>query len=235
MRDIIITGASGALGISLVAQALEAGFRVRGCARTAAGTQRLREMFSDAQASAAFHHWDVRTPMPDAVFANLAPSTVAVHLATAAFTPKSMHLWTTEEVKGQMDVAVVGLWQVVQGTLAPMIRAGGGHISLVSTPAARATPIPKGFSAYAAGKVAAERLLDALEAEYGTRGITTSTFVAPLMQTPLTLAWPAAALAGIRAVETCEDPHDVAHRLLQHLEGSLAPNDGDLALSDQVS
>jgi NAD(P)-dependent dehydrogenase (short-subunit alcohol dehydrogenase family) len=176
---VIITGAGGGIGRSLVAAFLTAGARVTACDRDAGLLDALdgvaRSVFELTEAPAT------KTAIDAIVEAYGAPD---ILVGNAGFTRAETMAGVDDAAwNREIDINLTGTYNVVAPTLAHMTRAGGGSIVLVSSVNALAHFGNPAYSAAKAGMLACAR---AIAVEHGIDGIRANCVCPGSVRTP---AW----------------------------------------------
>lgn len=178
-KHVIITGAGGGIGRSLVAAFLRAGARVTACDRDQGlldaleGTAQSVFELTDAAASKA--------AINAIVEAHGAPD---VLVGNAGFTRAETMAGVDDAAwNREIDINLTGTYNVVAPTLAHMTKAGGGSIVLVSSVNALAHFGNPAYSAAKAGMLAYAR---AIAVEHGIDGIRANCVCPGSVRTP---AW----------------------------------------------
>jgi NAD(P)-dependent dehydrogenase (short-subunit alcohol dehydrogenase family) len=178
-KHVIITGAGGGIGRSLVAAFLTAGARVTACDRDAGLLDALdgvaRSVFELTEAPAT------KTAIDAIVEAYGAPD---ILVGNAGFTRAETMAGVDDAAwNREIDINLTGTYNVVAPTLAHMTRAGGGSIVLVSSVNALAHFGNPAYSAAKAGMLAYAR---AIAVEHGIDGIRANCVCPGSVRTP---AW----------------------------------------------
>lgn len=178
-KHVIITGAGGGIGRSLVATFLKAGARVTACDRDQSlldaleGAQRSVFELTDAAASKA--------AIDAIVDSHGAPD---ILVGNAGFTRAETMAGVDDAAwNREIDINLTGTYNVVAPTLAHMTKAGGGSIVLVSSVNALAHFGNPAYSAAKAGMLAYAR---AIAVEHGIDGIRANCVCPGSVRTP---AW----------------------------------------------
>jgi NAD(P)-dependent dehydrogenase (short-subunit alcohol dehydrogenase family) len=178
-KHVIITGAGGGIGRSLVAAFLTAGARVTACDRDAGLLDALdgvaRSVFELTEAPAT------KTAIDAIVEAYGAPD---ILVGNAGFTRAETMAGVDDAAwNREIDINLTGTYNVVAPTLAHMTRAGGGSIVLVSSVNALAHFGNPAYSAAKAGMLAYAR---AIAVEHGIDAIRANCVCPGSVRTP---AW----------------------------------------------
>jgi NAD(P)-dependent dehydrogenase (short-subunit alcohol dehydrogenase family) len=182
-RHVIITGAGGGIGRSLVAAFLDAGARVTACDRDAGLLDQLegdfpaivRELFELTDAEACARGIEAATRR------NGAPD---VLIGNAGFTrAETMDHLDAASWEREVSINLNGAYNVATPVIADMRRAGGGTIVFVSSVNGLAHFGNPAYSAAKAGMLAYAR---AIAVEYGRHGIRANCVCPGSVRTP---AW----------------------------------------------
>jgi NAD(P)-dependent dehydrogenase (short-subunit alcohol dehydrogenase family) len=178
-KHVIITGAGGGIGRSLVAAFLKAGARVTACDRDATLLAPL-----EGVASSVFELTDAaaaKTAIDAIVQAHGAPD---ILVGNAGFTrAETMASLDDEAWNREIAINLTGTYNVVAPTLSHMSRAGGGSIVLVASVNALGHFGNPAYSAAKAGMLAYAR---AIAVEHGIDGIRANCVCPGSVRTP---AW----------------------------------------------
>ncbi len=179
----LIAGGSGGLGTAVVAEFLDAGWRVvvpwiaEGELGRLPDSENLQTVHADlfeprsaaAAASAAAAH-------PGA------PLRAVVNLVGGFAMGGRVHETPVEEFERQLRLNLVPVYTTTQAALPHLIAAGGGAVLCVSSRAA-VRPFP-GAAGYVTGKAAVLALVDALAVEYAGDGIRVNAVLPSVIDTP---------------------------------------------------
>lgn len=175
MKQALVTGATGGVGIEVLRLFGAAGWSVTGVHRGDADRARtarlawigspdaldLRAHDLSADESVASLH----ATLPD----DYCPDAL-VHLAAPPFTVQPLHKTGWAEFARQTDGALKPVVQVTQPLLRRMVRRGHGRIITVLSMVVIGDP-PRGFGSYTAAKYAVAGYMKCLATEYAGRGI----------------------------------------------------------------
>jgi short-subunit dehydrogenase len=186
VRSLVITGASGGLGLVLAQHYLERGAVVGIIARRAERLHSLFEQFPgqvhcyaldvrDAGAlQAAARDFMARVGVPDVVIANAGVSTGTL----------TEHAEDIEAFQQVMDINVLGAVKTFQPFLAAMREAKHGSlVGIASVAGFRGLP---GSGAYSASKAALISYLESLRVELSGSGVNVVTICPGYIKTPMT-------------------------------------------------
>ena len=212
----LIAGGSGGLGTAVVAEFLDAGWRVVVPWIVEAELGRLPG--SDNLQTV---HADLYDPGSAATAASMAaaepsaPLHAVVNLVGGFAVGGRVHETPVEEFERQLRLNVLPVYTLTQAALPHLIAAGGGAVLCVSSRAA-VRPFP-GAAGYVTGKAAVLALVDALAVEYADDGIRVNAVMPSMIDTPANrAAQPSADYSGWVAPERiarvirflCEDSSD---------------------------
>ena len=181
-KVIVVTGASGGIGLEIAHALARAGARVvftaRSVERLEAEAARAREQGGDAIAVGM----DVTSDnsVKEAIDAVLAQYHRIDVVVNNAGNGGEMNLWsamTADEVRQMFDVHVLGSERVMRAVLPAMRRQGGGTIVNFASTVAW-VPMP-GAAAYSAAKAAIVSLSESLREELGKENIDVRVFAPP--------------------------------------------------------
>lgn len=183
---VVVTGASGGLGLALAQHYLRQGAVLGAIARRADLLQTLSEQFPEqvhcyaldvrdaAAMQAAAQDFMVRAGVPDVVIANAG---VSVGTLTE-------HAEDIEAFESVMDINVLGAVKTFQPFLAAMRKNGAGSlVGIASVAGFRGLP---GASAYSASKAALISYLESLRVELYGSGMCVVTICPGYIETPMT-------------------------------------------------
>lgn len=186
VKSLVITGASGGLGLALTQHYLQQGATVGVIARRAGLLQSLAEQFPgqvccypldvrDATAlQAAAQDFIARAGVPDIVIANAGVS-------TGTLTEHAEDIAAFQQV---MDINVLGMVKTFQPFLAAMRATNRGKlVGIASVAGFRGLP---GASAYSASKAAAISYLESLRVELRGSGVQVVTICPGYIKTAMT-------------------------------------------------
>jgi NAD(P)-dependent dehydrogenase (short-subunit alcohol dehydrogenase family) len=186
VRSLVITGASGGLGLALARHYLEQGAVVGAIARRADLLHSLSEQFPqqvhyyaldvrDAAAlQAAARDFMARAGVPDMVIACAGVSTGTL----------TEHAEDIEDFQQVMNINVLGVVKTFQPFLAAMRKAGQGSlVGIASVAGFRGLP---GSGAYSASKAALISYLESLRVELRGSGVSVVTICPGYIKTPMT-------------------------------------------------
>ncbi len=178
-KHVVISGAGGGIGRSLVALFVEAGARVTACDRDAellaslAGVEtETFELTDRAATSAAMAAIIARSGVPDAVVGN------AGYTRAERMRDTSPEAWDSE-----LAINLTGTYNLVDPALRAMVGNGGGSIVLVSSVNALGH---YGNPAYSAAKAGLNAYARAIAVEQGRHGIRANCICPGSVRTP---AW----------------------------------------------
>ena len=178
-KHVVISGAGGGIGRTLVALFVEAGARVTACDRDEAllaaleGVETETFELTDRDAtSAAMQAIIDRSGAPDIVVGN------AGYTRAERMSDTSPALWDSE-----IAINLTGTYNLVDPALRAMVAAGGGAIVLVSSVNALGH---YGNPAYSAAKAALNAYARAIAVEHGRHGIRANCICPGSVRTP---AW----------------------------------------------
>ena len=161
---VLITGATGGMGLSIAQAFAEAGFQVAGCSRHAneALPSSVRWYAMDVSDSDSVNH------CVQAVLQDLGGIDILVHCAGMGL-GGSVEDISAEELSFQLDINTLGFVRTAQAVL-PAMRAQGRGLILPISSVAGFIAIPY-QSSYSASKFALEALVQALRLETRSFGI----------------------------------------------------------------
>ncbi len=190
LRRLVITGASGGLGLALARHYLERGASVAAFARRGVMLQTLAAQFPgqvhcyalDVRDAAAIRQaandFIARVGVPDVVIANAGVS-------VGTLTEHAEDLSAFQQV---MDINVLGMVQTFQPFVDAMrARQHGTLVGIASVAGFRGLP---GASAYSASKAAAITYLESLRVELRGSGVKVVTICPGYIKTPMTAVNP---------------------------------------------
>jgi 3-oxoacyl-[acyl-carrier protein] reductase len=173
--ELMLTGATGAVGGELLTLAASAGWNVTGTYRGSdARAEGLREAWAGATGRLSLHACDLTDQ--DVVRSLLARLSVdycpdaLVHLASPKLEVQPVSRVDWAACSRQLDVALKALVLLAPPLLKRMSRRGRGHLISVLSSVVLGVP-PKGFAAYTTAKYALAGYTKSLAAEYAGRGI----------------------------------------------------------------
>lgn len=229
-RSVIVTGGSGGIGSALCRMAAARGWRVWiGYASGFDRALRLAAEIADAGGAAQplFLPLDDPARLREAVGAIVAEGALPGALALCASPPPevaSLLKLTAEQMRRQLECAVVGNHALLAEVWRRCFRPrGGGHVLAVQS-AAQGTPsaaTASHMAGYVVAKSALEALLRAAAAEFGRAGLRVSLVRPGYVETPMLRAFPPLILERARAAlpgQSFVRPEQVAAALLAGLE-----------------
>jgi NAD(P)-dependent dehydrogenase (short-subunit alcohol dehydrogenase family) len=185
-RNVIVTGAAGALGRAVVAHFAGGGARVALIDRDEAA---LRAAFPDLAASAmhALVAADVTAeasvrPAMQRIIAQFQRIDVLVHVAGGFEMGEATHALSRASWDRMMDLNAWSFVTVTREVVPHMLERGGGRVIAVSARAGQRGQAA--MAAYTASKSALQRLVEALAAEVAARGISVNSIAPTIMDTP---------------------------------------------------
>lgn len=147
---------------------------------------------------------------------------LCIHNASSFFEPKPFHLFESSELNQLLQVNIQGGFHLAQALLPLMVRQRRGTFACVLSQVITQPAIPKGFSIYAAAKAGLRSLWQALEVEYGQRGIKFYSFAPGYLETSLTQQWATVLQDKMKAAaEHSTDPKVVAAEIIKQLDHAL--------------
>ena len=183
---VVISGASGGLGLALAKLYLQQGAQVAACARRTEQLEALSSQYPgqvycytldvrDAPAlQAAAQDFITRAGLPDIVIAN-----AGVSSGTLTEHPEDVEIF--QQV---MDINVMGVVKTFQPFVGAMRKAGSGTlVGMASVAGFRGLP---GAGAYSASKAALISYLESLRVELHGSGISVVTLCPGYIETPMT-------------------------------------------------
>lgn len=183
---VVITGASGGLGLALARHYLERGATVAACARRVELLRILADQFPErvhiypldvrdaATLQAAAADFIARAGVPDIVIANAGVSTGTL----------TRHAEDSDVFRKVMDINVLGAVQTFQPFVEAMRDAGHGRmVGIASVAGFRGLP---GSGAYSASKAALISYLESLRQEMRGSGVKVVTICPGYIRTPMT-------------------------------------------------
>jgi NAD(P)-dependent dehydrogenase (short-subunit alcohol dehydrogenase family) len=185
-RRVLVTGAAGGIGRTMVEALAREGWSVAACDRSGAP-------LDDVAGAAATSSFDVRdraateAGVADAI-ATLGGLDAVVANAGIVDTIHRAERFPQEGWRMDIDTNLSGAFHVVQAAFRPLAECGDGRVVLISSVAAE-TGIP-GQVAYGASKAGLVGMARTLAAEWAPRGIRCNVVMPGMIATPKVLAMP---------------------------------------------
>jgi NAD(P)-dependent dehydrogenase (short-subunit alcohol dehydrogenase family) len=189
MNTVIISGANGGLGKSIVERFLEGEWRVYAlCKRDDSAKALAREfvrfagtlnvIVCDLASTVSTHHFLTRSELQsvDAV----------IHTAGGIEAGKPIEETTPEMVQAMLEINYVTAFNLLRVT-APLLKVSGGAVLTIGAKAALAPEADK--SAYAASKAALIALTQAVAHEGKSHGVRANCLVPGIIDTPANREW----------------------------------------------
>jgi NAD(P)-dependent dehydrogenase (short-subunit alcohol dehydrogenase family) len=173
-RCVLVTGCSTGIGLACAQQLAASGYRVFASVRQDSDAQRLRDLGSNL-----IEPIELEVTCPESI--RLATQTLQRFTASngmwglvnnaGILVPGPLELLSTDQLRKQLEVNVLGTHAVTQAML-PLLRQAGGRIVMIGSISGQITP--PFYGAYSASKHALEALSDALRIELRPWGIRVS-------------------------------------------------------------
>ncbi len=173
-RCVLVTGCSTGIGLACAQQLAASGYRVFASVRQDSDVQRLRDL-----GSTRIEPIQLEVTCPESI--RLTTQTLQRFTANnglwglvnnaGILVPGPLELLSTDEVRNQLEVNVLGTHAVTQAML-PLLRLAGGRIVMIGSISGQITP--PFYGAYSASKHALEAISDALRIELRPWGIRVS-------------------------------------------------------------
>ncbi|MET8234316.1 SDR family oxidoreductase [Micromonospora sp. NPDC005298] len=174
----VVTGATGGIGLAVVAQLSAAGYRVLALGRD---TSRLSEL-AHAHPGVTPIYADLAEPARlNSIVPNLDRLDALIHCAGIADLAE-VEETTTQLWQRILDVNVVASAEITRALL-PALRAARGHVVFINA-AYGMTGVPR-WSAYVGSKAALRELADSLRAEEAAHGLRVTSIYPAGVDTPL--------------------------------------------------
>jgi len=188
-RRVLVTGATGGIGRSIVAALAEAGCTIGACDVAPA----VDSAFEGLAAVAATARFDVRDrAAADASVAGLIERLggcdAVVANAGVVDTIHRAERFPEEDWRKDVDTNLTGQFNVVQAAFDALAASGDGRVVLISSASAE-TGLP-GQVAYTAAKAGVVGMGRTLAAEWGARGIHCNVVMPGMIATPKVMALP---------------------------------------------